>query len=90
MANNTSTPIELRDALNGVLLNSSRFNWRLYEAFTKAYSVYLNILFKEGNTSKDFAEFEKIIRKLAIYLTQNSEMIISLSRFQMLLLAIQI
>ena len=57
------TAIEIRDALNGVLLNSSRFNWKLYEAFAEAYSVYLNILFREGNTSKDLAEFEKIIRK---------------------------
>lgn len=63
MANNASTAIELRDALNGVLLNSSRFNWKLYEAFTEAYSVYMDMLFKEGNTSKDLAEFEKIIRK---------------------------
>ena len=57
-----STAIELRDALIGVFLNSSRFNWKLYEAFTEAYSVYLNILFKE-NSSKDFAELENIIRK---------------------------
>ena len=57
------TAIEMRDALNGVLLNSSRFNWKLYEAFAEAYSVYLNILFREGNTSKDLAELEKIIRK---------------------------
>jgi hypothetical protein len=68
----SSTAIEIGDALNGVLLNSSRFNWKLYETFTEAYSVYLNILFKEGNTLKDLAEFEKIKeRKLAIYLTQN-------------------
>ena len=60
---NSSTAIEMRDALNGALLNSSRFNWKLYEAFAEAYSVYLNILFKEGNTSKDLAELEKIIRK---------------------------
>lgn len=59
----SSTAIEIRDALNGVLLNSSRFNWKLYEAFVEAYSVYLNILFKEDNTSKDLAELEKIIRK---------------------------
>ena len=59
----SSTAIEIRDALNGVLLNSSRFNWKLYEAFAEAYSVYLNILFREGNTSKDLAELEKIIRK---------------------------
>ncbi|MGC2668738.1 MAG: hypothetical protein WA220_06105, partial [Candidatus Nitrosopolaris sp.] len=59
----TSSAIEMRDALNGVLLNSSRFNWKLYEAFAEAYSVYLNILFREGNTSKDLAELEKIIRK---------------------------
>ena len=59
----SSTAIDIRDALNGVLLNSSRFNWKLYDAFTEAYSAYLNILFKEGNTSKDLAEFEKIIRK---------------------------
>jgi hypothetical protein len=59
----TSSAIELRDALNGVLLNSSRFNWKLYEAFTEAYSVYLNLLYKEDNTSKNLAEFEKIIRK---------------------------
>lgn len=58
-----STVIDVRDALNGVLLNSSRFNWKLYEAFVEAYSVYLNILFKEGSTAKDLAEFEKIIRK---------------------------
>ncbi len=58
----TISAIELRDALNGVLLNSSRFNWKLYEAFTEAYSVYLNILFKEDNTSKNLAGFEKIIR----------------------------
>ena len=57
------TAIDIRDAFNGVLLNSSRFNWKLYDAFTEAYSAYLNILFKEGNTSKDLAEFEKIIRK---------------------------
>jgi polyhydroxyalkanoate synthase subunit PhaC len=59
----SSTAIEIGDALNGVLLNSSRFNWKLYETFTEAYPLYLNILFKEGNTSKDLAEFEKIIRK---------------------------
>ena len=59
----TSSALELRDALNVVLLNSSRFNWKLYEAFTQAYSAYLNILFKEDNTSKHFAEFERIIRK---------------------------
>jgi len=59
----TSNAIELRDALNGVLLNSSSFNWKLYEAFAEAYSVYLNILFKESNTSKDLGEFEQIIRK---------------------------
>ena len=59
----TSSAIELRDALNGVLLNSSRFSWKLYEAFTEACSVYSNVLFKQDNTSKDFAEFEKIIRK---------------------------
>ena len=58
----SSSGIEVRDALIGVLLNSSRFNWKLYEAFTEAYSVYLNILFNE-NTSKNFTEFEKIIRK---------------------------
>ena len=59
----TSSAIELRDALNGVLLNSSRFSWKLYEAFTEACSVYSNVLFKQDNTSKDFAELEKIIRK---------------------------
>jgi hypothetical protein len=59
----TSSPIEVRDALKEVLVNSSRFNWKLYEAFTEAYSVYLNLLFKEDNTSKNFAEFEKIIRQ---------------------------
>ncbi|MDQ6668214.1 MAG: hypothetical protein M3Y53_08330, partial [Thermoproteota archaeon] len=59
----SSTAIEVRDALNEVLINSSRFNWKLYEAFAEAYSVYLNILFKGDNTSKDLAEFEKIIRK---------------------------
>jgi polyhydroxyalkanoate synthase subunit PhaC len=59
----SSTAIEIRDALNGVLVNSSRFNWKLYEAFVEAYSVYLNILFKQDNTSKDLAELEKIIRK---------------------------
>jgi polyhydroxyalkanoate synthase len=59
----SSTAIEIRDALNGVLVNSSRFNWKLYETFVEAYSVYLNILFKEDNTSKDLAELEKIIRK---------------------------
>jgi hypothetical protein len=59
----SSIAIEIRYALNGVLLNSSRFNWKLYEAFAEAYSVYMNILFKEGNTSKDLAEFEKIMRK---------------------------
>jgi hypothetical protein len=53
----------VRDALKEVLVNSARFNWKLYEAFTEAYSVYLNLLFKEGNTSKNFAEFEKIIRQ---------------------------
>jgi class III poly(R)-hydroxyalkanoic acid synthase PhaC subunit len=58
-----STVIDVRDALNGVLLNSSRFNWKLYEAFVEAYSVYLNILFNEGSTAKDMAEFEKIVRK---------------------------
>jgi hypothetical protein len=55
--------IEVRDALKEVLVNSARFNWKLYEAFTEAYSVYLNLLFKEDNTSKNFAEFEKIIRQ---------------------------
>jgi polyhydroxyalkanoate synthase len=59
----SSPVIETRDALNGVLLNSSRFNWKLYEAFTEAYSVYLCTLSKEGGTSKDLGEFEKIIRK---------------------------
>src|SRR5207247_5734939 len=59
----TSAAIELRDAWNGVLLNSSRFNWKLYEAFAEAYSVYLNMLFKESNSSKDLPEFEKIVRE---------------------------
>jgi hypothetical protein len=59
----TSAAIELRDAWIGILLNSARFNWKLYEAFAEAYSVYLNILFKETNSSKDLAEFEKIVRK---------------------------
>ena len=58
-----NSAVDLHSALRGLLLNSSRFNWKLYEAFTEAYSVYLNILFKEVNTSKNFAEFEKIIRK---------------------------
>jgi hypothetical protein len=52
----SSIAIEIRDALNGVLLYSSRFNWKLYEAFAEAYSVYMNILFKEGNTSKDLVD----------------------------------
>lgn len=55
----TSTAMELRDAWNGVLLNSARFNWKVYEAFTEAYTVYLNILFEESDSSKDLAEFEK-------------------------------
>jgi hypothetical protein len=59
----TSSAIDVRDALIEVLVNSSRFNWKLYEAFTEAYSVYLNIPFKEGHPSKDLAEFEKIIGK---------------------------
>src|SRR5439155_11907258 len=59
----TSAAIQLRDAWNGVLLNSSRFNWKLYEAFAEAYSVYLNMLFKESNSSKDLPEFEKIVRE---------------------------
>ena len=56
--------IEVRDALKEVLVNSARFNWKLYEAFTEAYSVYLNLLFKEDNTSKNFAEFEKIRQQI--------------------------
>ena len=31
----SSTAIEMRDALNGVLLNSSRFNWKLYESIRR-------------------------------------------------------
>ncbi len=49
--------------MNKVLLNSSRFSLKLYEAFTEAYSGCLNILFKEDNSIKDLTEFEKIIRK---------------------------
>lgn len=54
---------ETQDALNGVLLHSSRFNWKLYEAFADAYSVYLNALIKEDSNSYDISELEKIVRK---------------------------
>jgi class III poly(R)-hydroxyalkanoic acid synthase PhaC subunit len=59
----TSSAIEVLDALNKVSVNSSRFNWKLYEAFVEACLVYLNVLFKQDNTSKDLAELEKVIRK---------------------------
>jgi transposase len=83
----SSTAIEIRDALNGVLLNSSRFNWKLYEAFVEACLVYLNVLFKQDNTSKDLAELEKVIRKKIgnKFNTKFRD-----ARFQMSLLAIQI
>ena len=54
---------EIVGAMNEVLLKSSRFNWKLYQAFNDVYSAYLNLLFKEDNTSKDVAEFENIIKK---------------------------
>jgi polyhydroxyalkanoate synthase subunit PhaC len=58
-----SSATEIRDALNGVLLHLSRFNWKLYEAFADACSVYLNVLIKEGGNSYDLSELEKIVRK---------------------------
>jgi class III poly(R)-hydroxyalkanoic acid synthase PhaC subunit len=58
-----SRATEIRDVLNGMLLHSSRFNWKLYEVFADAYSVYFNVLMKEGNSFHDISEFEKIVRK---------------------------
>jgi len=48
-----SYAIQVRGVFNGLLLNSSRFNWTLFDTFSEAYSVYLNVSFKADNTSRN-------------------------------------
>ena len=44
-----SHAIQVRGVFNGLLLNSSRFNWKLQEIITKNIGIVFNTKFREDN-----------------------------------------
>ncbi len=57
-----SNIIHLRDTFYSVLTNSSRFNEKIFNTFSEAYSVYLKTILEGNNISKDLPELEKIVK----------------------------
>jgi polyhydroxyalkanoate synthase len=54
--------IRLRDTLYNALTNSSRFNEKILNTFSEAYSVYLKTILEGNNIFKDMPELEKVVR----------------------------
>jgi polyhydroxyalkanoate synthase subunit PhaC len=54
--------IHLRDAFYSALTNSLRFNEKLFNTFSEAYSVYLKTILEGNNIAKDLPDLEKIVR----------------------------
>ena len=54
--------IHLRDTFYSALTNFSRFNEKIFNTFSEAYSVYLKTILEGNNISKDLPELEKIVR----------------------------
>jgi len=54
--------ISLRDTLYSASTNFSRFNEKIINTFSEAYSVYLKTILEDGNNTKDLPELEKIVR----------------------------
>lgn len=51
------------DIFNAVLMNSSQFNWKLFQTLTEVYSVCLKTLSQNNTESpKNLAELERILR----------------------------
>jgi len=57
-----SNVIDLRDTFYSVLTNSSRFNEKMFNIFSEAYSVYLKTILGGNNISKHLTELEKIVK----------------------------
>ena len=56
--------IGLQDALKDVFIDSLKFNEKLFNAFSKAYSAYIKTAFfyDKNNLVKDYSESEKILK----------------------------
>ena len=58
---NNNNIISLRNAFYSALIQSSRFNEKMFNIFSEAYSVYLKTILEDNNISKNLAELEKIV-----------------------------
>jgi polyhydroxyalkanoate synthase len=56
--NNT---VHLRDTFYGTLTNSLRFNEKIFNTFSEAYSVYLKTILEGNSVTKDLPDLEKVV-----------------------------
>ena len=54
--------MNMYNAFNAALINSTQFNTELYNAFAEAYLIYLSTISEYDRSWKDFAELEKTLR----------------------------
>ena len=54
--------MHLRDAVYAALIHSLRFNEKLYNTFSEAYSAYIKTILEGNNIAKDLPELEKVVR----------------------------
>jgi hypothetical protein len=54
--------IHLRDTFYSALINTSRFNEKIFSTFSEAYSVYLKTILERNSITKDLPELEKVVR----------------------------
>jgi polyhydroxyalkanoate synthase subunit PhaC len=54
--------IHLRDTFYSALINTSRFNEKIFSTFSEAYSVYLKTILESNSITKDLPELEKVVR----------------------------
>lgn len=59
---NRENLIYLRDIVYAALIYSLRFNDKLFNTFSEAYSVYVKTILEGNNIAKDLPELEKIVR----------------------------
>jgi len=63
--------IDLRDTFYSASTNFSRFNEKINNTFSEAYSVYLKTILEDGNITKDLPELDDS-ENLSIVVSESS------------------
>jgi hypothetical protein len=59
---NRDTVIGIRDTFYSAFIHASRFNEKLFDTLSEAYSVYVKTILEGSNIAKDLSDLENVVR----------------------------